>query len=75
MTSHDDDLRVETIAVLKAVEVAVVGFSELFGGVAQGVPVDPTHAVILSGQCSELLARVAEIRNDIRLSGSSWGVH
>ena len=64
-----------TFAVLSAMEVALVGFSEIFREVAGGVPLDPQRAENLAAQCAELLKGVEDTRNTIRLAGDSSGVH
>ena len=72
---RDDAVRVETIAVLDAVEIGVVCFSEIFREVAAGMPLDPQRAENFAAQCVELLKGIAETRNVIRLSASPNGVH
>lgn len=68
-------LRTETIAVLDAVELAVVAFSEIFQEVAAGTPLDPQRAENLAAQCGELLKQIAEIRNTTQLSATATGVY
>jgi hypothetical protein len=41
---HDDAVRIETIAVLDAVEIGVVGFAEIFQEVARGESLDRQRA-------------------------------
>ena len=56
MASHDENVWMETNAVLSAVEVvAVVQFSEIFHEVANGDSLDPHHAENLAAQCGDLL--------------------
>ena len=57
-----------------AVEVGVVGFSEIFREVAAGVPLDPQRAENLAAQCAELLKSIADTRNVIRLAARTKGV-
>ena len=68
-------VRIDTIAVLDAVEVGVVVFSEIFREVAAGTPLDPQRAENFAAQCSELLRQIGETRNVIRLSAAATGVH
>ena len=72
---HDDAVRIETIAVLDAVEIGVVGFADIFQEVARGEPLDPQRAENLVAQCGELLKQIVDTRNVIRLSASPKGVH
>ena len=72
---RDEAVRIETIAVLDAVEVGVVEFAEIFQEVAAGVPLDPQRAEHLVAQCGELLKTIADTRNVIRLSASPKGIH
>lgn len=55
MASHDENVWMETNAVLSAVKVAVVQFSEIFHEVAGGDSSDPQHAENLAAQCGDLL--------------------
>ena len=71
---RDEAVRVETIAVLDAVEVGVVGFSEIFREVAAGSPLDPQRAEDLAAQCGALLKSIADTRNVIRLSARTHGI-
>jgi hypothetical protein len=72
---HDDAVRVETIAVLDAVEIGVVEFADIFQEVARGESLDPQRAENLVTQCRELLKQIVDTRNVIRLSASPKGVH
>jgi hypothetical protein len=71
---EDEGARIEAIAVLDAVEISIVGFSEIFREVATGVPLDPQRAETLAVQCEELLKIIADTRNVIRLAGRTKGV-
>jgi hypothetical protein len=73
--THDEAVRVETIAVLDAVEIGVVGFSEIFREVAAGAPLDPQRAENLAARCAELLKSITDTRNTLRLSAESHGVN
>ena len=73
--THDDIIRVETIAVLDAVELAVVVHTEIFLEVAAGEPLDPQRAENLAAQRAALRKSIIEIRNTIQLSADSSGVH
>jgi hypothetical protein len=70
----DEGARIEAIGVLDAVEISIVGFSEIFREVATGVPLDPQRAETLAVQCEELLKIIADTRNVIRLAGRTKGV-
>ena len=72
---HDETVRIETIAVFDALEVGVVGFSEIFREVAAGTPLDPQQAEHLAAQCAQLLTSITDIRNTLRLGAESPGVH
>jgi len=74
-STHDEAVRVETIAVLDAIAISVVGFSEIFREVAAGAPLDPQRAENLAAQCAELLKRVTDTRNTLRLAAESHGVN
>ena len=74
-STHDEAVRVETIAVLNAIEVNVVGFSKVFREVAAGAPLDPQRAENLAAQCAELLKSVTDTRNALRLAAESHGVN
>ena len=73
--THDDIVRVETIAALDAVESAVVVYTKIFLEVARGEPLDPQRAENLTAQCAALRKSIIEIRNTIQLSADSRGVH
>jgi hypothetical protein len=68
-------LRIDTIAVLDAVELGVVTFEAIFHEVAAGAPLDPQRAENLAAQCGELLKQIVGTRNAIRLSAAATGVH
>jgi hypothetical protein len=72
---HDEAVRVETIALLDAVEAAVLAFSEIFQDVAAGTPLDGQRAENLTAQCTALMMRIETARHALRLSGQSPGVH
>ena len=74
-STHDEAVRVETIAVLDAIEIRVVGLSEVFREVAAGAPLDPQRAENLAAQCAELLKSVTNARNTLRLAAESHGVN
>ena len=73
--THDEIVRVETIAVLDAIEVALAGFLETFQEVAGGTPLDPQHAENLAAKCATLFTSIVEIRNTLRLSADGSSVH
>ena len=75
LSTHNEAVRVETIAVLDAIEIRVVGFSETFREVAAGAPLDPQRAENLAAQCGELLKSVTDTRNTLRLAAESQGVN
>ena len=74
-STHDEAVRGETIAVLDAIEISVVGFCESFREVAAGAPLDPQRAENLAAQCAELLKSVTNARNTLRLAAESHGVN
>ena len=74
-STHDEAVRVETIAVLDAIEIGVVGSSEIFREVAAGAPLDPQRAENLAAQCAELLKSVTDTRNTLWLAAESRGVN
>lgn len=63
--THDEIVRVETIAVLEAVELAVVACNVIFREVAGGEPLDPQRAENLAAKSAALLERIVEIRNTL----------
>lgn len=75
MSEIDEAIRIEAVAVLDSIETDVVTFCEIFGEVARGEPLNPDRAENLTARCAELLRKVANIRNALRLSGDSPGVH
>ena len=67
--THDDIVRVETIALLEAVEVALVACNVIFREVAGGEPLDPQRAENLAAKSAALLERIVELRNTLKLVG------
>jgi hypothetical protein len=72
---HDEAVRVESIAVLDAIELAMRSFAEIFREVAAGTPLDPQRAETVGAQCEVLITNVTDTRNAIRLSAHPRGVH
>jgi hypothetical protein len=72
---HHDDVRVGAIGVLNAAELIVVECSEVFREVADGTALDPQRAENLAARCGAVLRQIVDIRNTLRLSADSSGVH
>ena len=71
---HDEAVRIDSIALLGAIELAMRRFADNFTG-SGSIPSDPQRAAPLETTCATLLAGMGDARSPFQLPARPNGVH